>query len=86
MKLSTVTVVDAAAVATPVLAIEGECDRMMPADVVPQTAAQFRHPTVVKIPGANQLLNGSDLEEAHLTWHLWRVLSVEHGINLYAHF
>ncbi|OBK21321.1 alpha/beta hydrolase [Mycobacterium asiaticum] len=62
LKLSPETVVDAAAVASPVLAIGGECDRIVPAEVVRQTAARYRHATVVEIPGADHMvLSGASL-------------------------
>lgn len=65
LKLSTVTVVDAAAVTTPVLAIGGERDRIVPAEVVRQTADQFRQATVVEMPGADHMvLSGASLPVA----------------------
>ena len=41
LKLSKPTVVDFAAVTTPVLVIGGECDRIVPTGVVRQTAAEI---------------------------------------------
>lgn len=56
LKLSAATVVDAAAVKGPVLAIGGVCDRIVAAEVVRQTAAQYRQATRVEIPGADHML------------------------------
>jgi pimeloyl-ACP methyl ester carboxylesterase len=48
-KLSKATVVDFAAVATPVLVMGAECDRIVPAGVVRQTAAKYQHGCSVEI-------------------------------------
>jgi pimeloyl-ACP methyl ester carboxylesterase len=56
LKLSKTTVVDAAAVTTPVLVIGGECDRIVPAKVLRQTAAQYQHADIVQIPGADHMI------------------------------
>jgi pimeloyl-ACP methyl ester carboxylesterase len=56
LKLSKATVVDAAAVNTPVLVIGGQCDRIVPAEVVRQTAAQYRHADVVEMPGSDHMV------------------------------
>jgi pimeloyl-ACP methyl ester carboxylesterase len=52
-KLSKATVVDFAAVTTPVLAIGGQGDRIVPAGVVRQTAAKYQHGSYVEIPGSD---------------------------------
>jgi pimeloyl-ACP methyl ester carboxylesterase len=49
-RLSKATVVDFAAVTTPVLVMGAECDRVVPAGVVRQTAARYQHGTYVEIP------------------------------------
>ena len=56
VKLSKATVVDFAAVTTPVLAIGGECDRIVPAGVVRQTAARYQHGTSVEIPRSDHMV------------------------------
>jgi pimeloyl-ACP methyl ester carboxylesterase len=50
------TTVNFAAVTTPVLAIRGECDRMVPAGVVRQTAAKYQRGTYVEIPRSDHLV------------------------------
>jgi pimeloyl-ACP methyl ester carboxylesterase len=50
VRLSEATVVDYAAVTTPVLAMGGEYDRIVPAGVVRQTAARYERGTHVEIP------------------------------------
>ena len=62
LKLSTATVVDAAAVKTPVLVIGGKCDRIVPEAVLRQTAAQYQHADIVQMPGADHMVfSGSSL-------------------------
>jgi pimeloyl-ACP methyl ester carboxylesterase len=56
LRLSKATVVDFAAVTTPVLAIRAECDRIVPAGVVRQTAARYQHGTYVEIPGSDHMV------------------------------
>ncbi len=56
VKLSKASVVDFAAVTTPVLVVGGECDRIAPAGVVRRTAARYRHGTCVEIPGADHMV------------------------------
>jgi pimeloyl-ACP methyl ester carboxylesterase len=56
LKLSKATVVDAAAVKTPVLVIGGECDRIVPAEVLRQTAAQYQHAEIVQMPGSDHMV------------------------------
>ncbi len=56
LRLSKATVVDFAAVTTPVLAIRAECDRIVPAAVVRQTAARYRHGTYVEIPRSDHMV------------------------------
>jgi pimeloyl-ACP methyl ester carboxylesterase len=56
LKLSKATVVDAAAVKTPVLVIGGECDRIVPAEVLRQTAAQYQHADIVQMPGSDHMV------------------------------
>jgi pimeloyl-ACP methyl ester carboxylesterase len=56
LKLSKATVVDAAAVTTPVLVIGGECDRIVPAEVLRQTAAQYQHADVVQMAGVDHMV------------------------------
>jgi len=55
-KLSTAAVVDFAAVATPVLVIGAECDRIVSAGVVRQTAARYQHVTSVVIPRSDHMV------------------------------
>jgi pimeloyl-ACP methyl ester carboxylesterase len=56
LKLSKATYVDAAAVNTPVLVIGGERDLIVPAGVLRQTAAQYRHADVVHIPKSDHMV------------------------------
>jgi pimeloyl-ACP methyl ester carboxylesterase len=49
------TTVDFAAVTTPVLAIRGECDRVVPPQIAPKTAARYRRGSYVQIPGADHV-------------------------------
>jgi pimeloyl-ACP methyl ester carboxylesterase len=56
VKLSKATVVDFAAVTTPVLAIRAECDRIVPSGVVRQTAARYQHGTYVEIPRSDHMV------------------------------
>jgi pimeloyl-ACP methyl ester carboxylesterase len=51
IKISRATVVDFAAVTSPVLVMGGECDRIVPAGVVRRTAARYQYGTYVEIPG-----------------------------------
>jgi len=55
-KLSKATVVDFAAVTTPVLVVGAECDRIVPAGVVRQTAARYQHTASVEIPGSDHMV------------------------------
>jgi pimeloyl-ACP methyl ester carboxylesterase len=55
-RLSKATVVDFAAVTTPVLAIGGQCDRIVPAGVARQTAAKYQHGSYVEIPGSDHMV------------------------------
>jgi pimeloyl-ACP methyl ester carboxylesterase len=55
-RLSKATVVDFAAVTTPVLVIGAECDRVVPAGVVRQTAARYQHGTYVDIPRSDHMV------------------------------
>jgi hypothetical protein len=55
-KLSKATVVDFAAVTTPVLVIGAECDRVVRAGVVRQTAARYQHGTSVEIPRSDHMV------------------------------
>ena len=55
-RLSKATVVDFAAVTTPVLAIRAECDRLVPAGIVRQTAAKYQHGTYVEIPRSDHMV------------------------------
>ncbi|ORB72727.1 alpha/beta fold hydrolase [Mycobacterium scrofulaceum] len=48
--------VDFAAIATPVLAIRGEYDRMVPPQIAPKTAARYRRGSWVDIPGSDHLV------------------------------
>ncbi|MDT5354683.1 MAG: hypothetical protein QOJ56_3215 [Mycobacterium sp.] len=56
LKLSKPTVVDFAAVTTPVLVIGGQCDRIVSTGVVRQTAAKYRQGTHVEIPHADHMV------------------------------
>jgi pimeloyl-ACP methyl ester carboxylesterase len=55
-KLSKATVVDFAAVTTPVLVIGAECDRIVPSGVVRQTAARYQCGTSVEIPRSDHMV------------------------------
>ncbi len=55
-RLSSATVVDFAAVTTPVLAIGADRDRMVPATVARQTAARYRRGSYVEIPGSDHMV------------------------------
>jgi pimeloyl-ACP methyl ester carboxylesterase len=56
LKLSKVTVVDFAAVTSPVLVVGGERDRIVPAGVVRQTAARYQHGTYIEIPRSDHMV------------------------------
>jgi pimeloyl-ACP methyl ester carboxylesterase len=56
VKLSKATVVDFAAVTSPVLMVGGECDRIVPAGVVRQTAARYQHGTYLEIPQSDHMV------------------------------
>jgi pimeloyl-ACP methyl ester carboxylesterase len=56
LRLSKATVVDFAAVTTPVLVIGGERDRIVPSGVVRQTAARYQHGTSVEIPRSDHMV------------------------------
>jgi pimeloyl-ACP methyl ester carboxylesterase len=56
VKLSKATVVDFAAITSPVLVVGGECDRIVPAGVVRQTAARYQRGTYVEIPGSDHMV------------------------------
>jgi pimeloyl-ACP methyl ester carboxylesterase len=56
VKLSQATVVDFAAVTSPVLVIGGECDRIVPAGVVRRTAARYQRGTYVEIPHCDHMV------------------------------
>jgi pimeloyl-ACP methyl ester carboxylesterase len=56
LKLSKATVVDYAAVATPVLVIGGECDRIVPAGAVRQTVARYQHGASVEIAQSDHMV------------------------------
>jgi pimeloyl-ACP methyl ester carboxylesterase len=55
-RLSRATVVDFAAVTTPVLAIGADRDRMVAAAIARQTAARYRHGSYVEIPGSDHMV------------------------------
>lgn len=55
-RLSKATVVDFAAVTTPVLVMGAEYDRTVPAGVARQTAARYRHGTYVEIPRSDHMV------------------------------
>jgi pimeloyl-ACP methyl ester carboxylesterase len=50
------TTVNFAAVTTPVLAIRGECDRLVPPQVAPKTAARYQRGTYVEVPRSDHLV------------------------------
>lgn len=50
------TTVNFAAVTTPMLAIRGECDRLVPPQIAPTTAARYQRGTYVEIPRADHLV------------------------------
>jgi pimeloyl-ACP methyl ester carboxylesterase len=56
LKLSKVTVVDFAAVTTPVLVIGAKSDRIVSAGVVRRTAARYEHGTSVEIPRSDHMV------------------------------
>jgi pimeloyl-ACP methyl ester carboxylesterase len=56
VRLSNASVVDFAAVRTPVLVIGGGCDRFVPARVVRQTAARYQRGNSVEIPGSDHMV------------------------------
>jgi len=56
LKLSKPTLVDFAAVTTPVLVIGGECDRIVSTGVVRQTAAKYQQGTHVEIPRSDHMV------------------------------
>lgn len=47
---------DSAAVKTPVFVIGGECDHMVPAEVLRQTAAQYQRADIVEMPGSDHMV------------------------------
>jgi len=49
------TTVNFAGVTTPVLVIRGECDRVVPPQIAPKTAARYQRGTYVEIPRADHL-------------------------------
>lgn len=55
-RISKTSLVDVAAVTTPVLAMRAQYDRIVPASVVRQTAARYRHGTYVEIPGCDHMV------------------------------
>ncbi len=55
-RLSGATVVDFAAVTTPVLAIGADCDRIVPAAIPRQTAARYQNGTYVEIPRSDHMV------------------------------
>jgi pimeloyl-ACP methyl ester carboxylesterase len=55
-RLSKATVVDFAAVTTPVLVMGAECDRIVPAGIVRRTAARYQHGTSVEIPRSDHMV------------------------------
>jgi pimeloyl-ACP methyl ester carboxylesterase len=55
-RLSKATVVDFAAVTTPVLAIGADCDRMVPAVIARKTAARYAQGTYVEIPQSDHMV------------------------------
>ena len=50
------TTVNFAAVTTPVLVIRGECDRVVPPQIAPKTAARYQRGTHVQIPRSDHLV------------------------------
>lgn len=56
LNLSKATVVDFAAITTPVLVIGAECDRIVSSRVVRQTAARYRHGSHVEIPRSDHMV------------------------------
>ncbi len=56
VKLSEATVVNFAAVTSPVLVIGGECDRIVPAGVVRRTAARYQYGTYVEVPHCDHMV------------------------------
>jgi pimeloyl-ACP methyl ester carboxylesterase len=55
-KLSKASVVDFAAVTTPVLAMKAEYDHVIPSAGVRQTAARYQHGTYVEIPQSDHMV------------------------------
>jgi pimeloyl-ACP methyl ester carboxylesterase len=56
LKLSKASVVDFAAVTTPVLVVGAERDRIVPTGVARQTAARYQHGTYVEIPRSDHMV------------------------------
>ena len=56
LRLSKATVVDFAAVTAPVLVMGAECDGIVPAGVVRQTAARYQRGTYVEIPRSDHMV------------------------------
>ena len=50
------TTVNFAAVTTPVLVIRGECDRVVPPQIIPKTAARYQRGTYLQIPRSDHLV------------------------------
>lgn len=50
------TTVDYTAVAGPVLVLRGECDRMVPPQIAPKTAARYQRGSYLEIPGSDHLV------------------------------
>ncbi len=55
-ELSKATVVDFAAITTPVLVVGAERDRFVPSGVVRRTAAKYQHGTFVEIPWSDHMV------------------------------
>jgi len=54
------TTVNFAAATTPVLVIRGECDRLIPPQIAPKTAARYQRGTYVEIPRSDHLVFSGD--------------------------
>lgn len=67
-KLSKATYVRTTAINTSVLVMGGERDLIVPAQVLDQTAAQYRHAEVVRVPKADHMIFSGDFLSTTMTY------------------
>lgn len=67
-KLSKATYVRTTAINTPVLVMGGERDLIVPAQVLDQTAAQYWHAEVVRVPKADHMIFSGDFLSTTMTY------------------